>query len=94
MGMASFLANSGSGGAAEYIPSDVIAAGYTSTREPKQMFEEMLALTTRSRSIGSKPPRPGRIGVGSQSLPTISPHPSGQNRPSAWKTYRPKDPSG
>ena len=48
MGMASFLANSGSGGAAEYIPGDVIAAGYVSTREPKQMFEEMLALVTRS----------------------------------------------
>jgi hypothetical protein len=48
MGMASFLANSGSGGAAEYIPSDVIAAGYVSTREPKQMFEEMLSLTTQS----------------------------------------------
>ena len=48
MGMASFLANSGSVGAAEYIPADVIAAAYISTREPKQMFEEMLALTTRS----------------------------------------------
>ena len=48
MGMASFLANSGSGGAAEYIPSDVIAAGYASTREPKQLFDEMLALATRS----------------------------------------------
>ena len=48
MGLASFLASSGSGGAAEYIPGDVIAAGYASTREPKQMFEEMLALTTRS----------------------------------------------
>jgi hypothetical protein len=48
MGLASFLANSGSGGAAEYIPGDVIAAGYVSTREPKQMFEEILALPTRS----------------------------------------------
>jgi hypothetical protein len=48
MGMASFLANSGSGGAAEYLPGEVIAAGYASTREPKQMFEEMLALATRS----------------------------------------------
>ena len=48
MGMASFLANSGSGGAAEYMPGEVIAAGYVSTREPKQMFEEMLALATRS----------------------------------------------
>ncbi len=48
MGMASFLANSGSGGTAEYIPGDVIAAGYLSTREPKQMLEEMLALISRS----------------------------------------------
>ena len=68
MGLASFLANSGSGGAAEYIPGDVIAAGYASTREPKQMFEEMLALTTRSDPSVSEPPRPGRIGVGSQSF--------------------------
>ena len=48
MGLASFLANSGSSGAMEYLPADVIAAGYVSTREPKQMFEEILALTTRS----------------------------------------------
>jgi hypothetical protein len=48
MGLASFLANSGSGGAAEYLSSDVFAAGYVSTREPKQMFEELLALITRS----------------------------------------------
>ncbi len=48
MGMASFLANSGSGGAAEYIPADVFAAGYVSTREPRQIFDEMLRLATRS----------------------------------------------
>ena len=53
MGMASFLANSGSGGAAEYIPSDVIAAAFASTREPKQMFDEMLALATRSDPLVS-----------------------------------------
>jgi hypothetical protein len=47
MGMASFLANSGSGGAAEYIPGDVIASAYISTREPKQMFEEMMELISR-----------------------------------------------
>jgi hypothetical protein len=47
MGMASFLANSGSGGAAEYIPGDVIASAYISTREPKQMFDEMMALISR-----------------------------------------------
>jgi hypothetical protein len=48
MGMASFLANSGSGGAAEYIPGDIIAAAYISTREPRQMFDEMMALISRS----------------------------------------------
>jgi hypothetical protein len=48
MGLASFLANSGSGGAAEYIPSDVVAAAYISTREPKQMFDEIMALASRS----------------------------------------------
>jgi hypothetical protein len=48
MGMASFLANSGSGGAAEYIPGDVIASAYISTREPKQMYEEMMSLISRA----------------------------------------------
>jgi hypothetical protein len=44
MGMASFLADSGSGAAAEYISSDAIAAMYLSTREPHQMFTEMMEL--------------------------------------------------
>jgi hypothetical protein len=48
MGLASFLANSGSGGAAEYLSGDLIAAGYTSTREPRQMFDELTALIARS----------------------------------------------
>jgi hypothetical protein len=43
MGLASFLANSGSGGAAEYLSGDVIAATYISTREPQQLFDEMTA---------------------------------------------------
>ena len=43
-GLASFLASSGSVGAAEYLSSDVIAAGFVSTREPAQMLEEMTAL--------------------------------------------------
>lgn len=47
MGMASFLANSGSGGAAEYISSDALAAGYISTREPRQIFEELTSLIAR-----------------------------------------------
>jgi hypothetical protein len=47
-GMAAFLADTGSGGAAEYIPSDVIIAAYLSTLEPKQMFEGTMALISRS----------------------------------------------
>ena len=43
-GFASFLAGSGSVGAAEYLSSDVIAAGFVSTREPGQMLDEMTAL--------------------------------------------------
>jgi hypothetical protein len=42
-GMASWLANSGSGGAAEYLSSDAVFAAYLSTREPKQLFEELTA---------------------------------------------------
>ena len=43
-GLASFLSSSGSVGAAEYLSSDVLAAGFVSTREPRQMFDEMAAL--------------------------------------------------
>jgi hypothetical protein len=46
-GMASWLADSGSGGAAEYLPVDALLAGYVSTREPSQLFEEFTALITR-----------------------------------------------
>jgi hypothetical protein len=53
MGMASFLADSGSGGATEYIPSDVLAATYASTREPRQMYEEMMALISRASPTSS-----------------------------------------
>ncbi len=42
-GIASWLANSGSGGAAEYISSDAVIAGYVATREPRQLFEELAA---------------------------------------------------
>ncbi len=41
MGLASFLADSGSGGAAEYITGDALAAIYAATREPKQLFDEL-----------------------------------------------------
>ncbi len=43
MGMASWLANTGSGGAAEYLSSDAIFALYASTREPRQLFDELTA---------------------------------------------------
>ena len=41
--MASILASTGSGGAAEYLSSDAIVALYASTREPQQLFEELVA---------------------------------------------------
>jgi hypothetical protein len=47
-GMGSWLADAGSGGAAEYLPADVLLAGYVSTREPWQLFEELTAQITRS----------------------------------------------
>jgi len=46
-GMASWLADSGSGGAAEYLPADALVAGYASTREPWQLFQEFSALMTK-----------------------------------------------
>ena len=48
-GMGSWLADSGSGGAAEYLPADALLAGYVSTREPLQLFEEFTAQITRSQ---------------------------------------------
>jgi hypothetical protein len=47
-GMGSWLADAGSGGAAEYLPADVLLAGYVSTREPLQLFEEFTAQITKS----------------------------------------------
>ena len=47
-GMASWLADAGSGGAAEYLPADALVAAYLSTREPLQMFEELTAQITSS----------------------------------------------
>jgi FecR protein/Putative zinc-finger len=43
-GLASWLADAGSGGAAEYLPADTLAAAYGSTREPGQLFREFTAL--------------------------------------------------
>ena len=45
-GMASWLADAGSGGAAEYLPADSLLAGYVSMREPWQLFQEFTALMT------------------------------------------------
>ena len=47
-GMGSWMADAGSGGAAEYLPADALLAGYVSTREPLQLFEEFTAQITRS----------------------------------------------
>ncbi len=46
-GMAAWLADSGSGGAAEYLSTDALVAGYMSTREPWQMFKDFAALMSR-----------------------------------------------
>jgi hypothetical protein len=47
-GMGSWLADAGSGGAAEYLPADALLAGYVSTREPLQLFEDLTAQITKS----------------------------------------------
>ena len=48
-GMASWLANGGSGGAAEYLPADALLAGYVAMREPGQLFREFTALMTQQQ---------------------------------------------
>ena len=55
-GPASFLAGSGSVGAAEYLSSDLLAAGFVSTRETRQMLDEITALfaKTNSSSAGNR----------------------------------------
>lgn len=45
-GMGAWLADAGSGGVAEYLPADALVAGYVSTREPLQLFEEFTAKIT------------------------------------------------
>jgi hypothetical protein len=49
-GLASFLAGSGSVGAAEYLTGDILAAGFVSTREPRQMLDEMTSLFAKTNS--------------------------------------------
>ena len=46
--MGSWLADAGSGGAAEYLPVDALVAGYVSTREPLQLFQEFTAQITKA----------------------------------------------
>jgi len=43
-GIASWLADGGSGGAAEFLPADALVAGYVSMRQPGQLFQEFTAL--------------------------------------------------
>jgi ferric-dicitrate binding protein FerR (iron transport regulator) len=43
MGLASWLANTGSGGAAEYLSTDSVLAVYAATREPRQFLDELIA---------------------------------------------------
>jgi FecR-like protein/putative zinc finger protein len=47
-GMASWLADAGSGGAAEYLPTDALLASYVSSREPLQLFQEFSAQITKA----------------------------------------------
>jgi hypothetical protein len=50
-GLASILASSGSGGAAEYLTNDSIIAVYASTREPQQLFDEITAQLSKLSSL-------------------------------------------
>jgi hypothetical protein len=47
--MASWLADGGSGGAAEYLPADALLAGYVSMRQPGQLFQEFTALMSKQQ---------------------------------------------
>jgi hypothetical protein len=48
-GMASWLADAGSGGAAEYLPADALLAAYVSMRQPGQLFQEFSALVAKQQ---------------------------------------------
>jgi ferric-dicitrate binding protein FerR (iron transport regulator) len=51
-GMASWLADGGSGGASEYLPGNALLAGYVSMRQPGQLFQEFTELmSTRQPSF-------------------------------------------
>lgn len=45
-GIASWLADAGSAGAAEYLPADSLLAGYVSVRQPGELFQELTRLMT------------------------------------------------
>jgi hypothetical protein len=47
-GMAAWLADAGSGGAAEYLGAEALLAGYVSMQEPWQLFQEFTALVTQN----------------------------------------------
>jgi ferric-dicitrate binding protein FerR (iron transport regulator) len=65
-GMASWLADSGSGGAAEYVPADALLAGYVSMREPGQLFQEFSALMAKHQPSfeGDLTKLEGKLGAG------------------------------
>jgi hypothetical protein len=65
-GMASWLADAGSGGAAEYLPADALVAGYVSMREPWQLFQEFTALMTKHEEsfTGSLAEVEAKLGAG------------------------------
>ena len=48
-GMASWLADAGSGGAAEYLPADALVAGYVSVREPGRLFQEFSEMMAKQQ---------------------------------------------
>ena len=65
MGMASWLASAGSGGAAEYLSSEAIFALYASTREPRQLFEEITAQLAKSApsTVGNLAEAETKLGI-------------------------------
>ncbi|HYM22534.1 MAG TPA: FecR domain-containing protein, partial [Vicinamibacterales bacterium] len=68
-GLGSWLADAGSGGAAEYLPADALAAGYLSTREPLELFQELGAQITKSEpNAFFHTPAPGSFDRGMSSL--------------------------
>jgi hypothetical protein len=65
MGMAAWLASSGSGGAAEYLSSEAAFALYMSTREPRQLFDELTAQVAKARpeALGDLAEAESKLGI-------------------------------